>query len=422
MNVLVLGSGGREHTLAWKISQSPKLSNLFIAPGNGGTESVGTNIDLSPENLEDVKKFVLENHVDIVVVGPEKPLVEGIRDFFKKDPDLQHVYLIGPSGAGARLEGSKDFANQFMEKYQIPTADFKSFTEKELEEGYNYLEQLQPPYVLKSDGLAAGKGVVILDSLEEAKNSLKELLSGKFGDASKTVVIEEFLNGKELSVFIATDGENYKLLPAAKDYKRAGEGDTGLNTGGMGAVSPVSYADDDLMTKIREKIIEPTLKGLRKENIEYTGFLYFGLMKVGNEPYVIEYNVRLGDPETQAVLPRVECDFIDLFKAIEEKKLNEIEVSINPYPSATVILASEGYPGKYEKGKKISIYDKFSDVMVFHAGTKKEKGELFSNGGRVMGVTSMKNNFKSVFASIYEQINHIEFEGMYYRRDIGMNL
>lgn len=422
MNVLVLGSGGREHTLAWKISQSSKLSGLYIAPGNGGTGSVGTNVELSPENFDEVRKFVLENQIRIVVVGPEQPLVAGIYDYFKEDKDLQGVYLIGPSKAGARLEGSKEFANQFMKKYEISTADFRSFTEDSLQEGYNYLEKLQPPYVLKADGLAAGKGVLIIDSLGEAKESLKDLLSGKFGEASKTVVIEEFLNGKELSVFIATDGESYKLLPSAKDYKRVGEGDTGLNTGGMGAVSPVGYADAGFMEKVKKKIIEPTLDGLKEEGINYSGFLYFGLMKVGEEPYVIEYNVRLGDPETQAVLPRVECDFIDLFEGIGSKKLADVDVSISPKASATVILASQGYPGKYEKGKKINVLKEYNDVLIFHAGTQKRDGALFTNGGRVMGITSVKSDFKMVFSSIYEQINHIDFDGKYYRRDIGMNL
>ena len=422
MNVLIIGSGGREHALAWKISKSPLLTNLYIAPGNGGTNDVGENVEIAPGDFDKIKKFALEKMIDLVVVGPEQPLVEGIVDFFRSDDKLKNIPVIGPDKNGAQLEGSKEFANQFMKKYEIPTADFQTFTEKDLQKGYEFLDSLKPPYVLKSDGLAAGKGVIITEDIKEAKENLKELLEGKFGEASKKVVIEEFLEGKEFSVFILTDGENYKMLPFAKDYKRAGEGDTGLNTGGMGSLTPVPYIDNNLAGKVERKIIQPTLKGLKKEGIEYRGFLYFGLMKVGDEAYVIEYNVRLGDPETQPVLSLIKSDLLEHLQAVHTGKLKEKKLEIHSGVAATVILASQGYPGSYEKGKAIQIPGNIGDVTIFHAGTKISEGHLLTSGGRVMGVTARADNYNDVLEKIYKAIDSVEFEGKYYRKDIGFDI
>ena len=421
MNVLIIGSGGREHALAWKLSQSSSLKNLYITPGNGGTRSVGKNLDISPTDFEAIKSFSLQNNIELIVVGPEQPLVEGIVDFFREDPEVNHIRVIGPSKQGALLEGSKDFANQFMKTYNIPTADFQTFTLETLDEAFSYLERTKPPYVLKSDGLAGGKGVIITKNIDEAKQQLKDLLEGKFGEASKKVVIEQFLDGKELSVFVLTDGKNYKILPNAKDYKRIGENDTGLNTGGMGAVSPVPYGDDTLMKKIEEKIIQPTINGLAEENIDYKGFLYFGLTKVGEEPYVIEYNVRMGDPETQAVIPRIKSDLLSLLASIPEEQLDTETIEIDTSVAGCIVLASEGYPGKYEKGKTIQI-GPVEHAEVFHAGTKSENESLITSGGRVLSVVSKGNTYEEVFRAIYKNAEKINFEGMYYRKDIGLDL
>jgi len=421
MNVLIIGSGGREHALAWKISQSSSLENLYIAPGNGGTRLAGKNVDISPTDFEAIKSFSLQNNIELIVVGPEQPLVEGIVDFFREDPEVKHIPVIGPSEQGALLEGSKDFANQFMKKYNIPTADFQTFTLKTLNEAFRYLDEINPPYVLKSDGLAGGKGVIITEEVKEARQQLQDLLEGKFGEASKKVVIEQFLDGKELSVFVLTDGKNYKILPNAKDYKRIGENDTGLNTGGMGAVSPVPWGDDKLIKKIEENIIQPTINGLTKENIDYKGFLYFGLIKVGEEPFVIEYNVRMGDPETQAVIPRIKSDLLSLLASIPEKKLDKENIEIDPSVAGCVVLASEGYPGKYEKGKTIQI-EPVENAEVFHAGTAFDNESLVTSGGRVLSVVSKGNTYENVFRTIYKNAGKINFEGKYYRKDIGFDL
>ena len=421
MNVLIIGSGGREHALAWKISQSSILENLYIAPGNGGTRSVGENADISPTDFEAIKSFSLQNNIKLIVVGPEQPLVEGIVDFFREDPEAKHIPVIGPSRQGALLEGSKDFANQFMKTYNIPTADFQTFTLETLDEAFSYLDKTKPPYVLKSDGLAGGKGVIITEDINEAKQQLQDLLEGKFGEASKKVVIEQFLDGKELSVFVLTDGKNYKILPNAKDYKRIGENDTGLNTGGMGAVSPVPWGDDKLMKKIEKKIIQPTINGLSKENIDYKGFLYFGLTKVGEEPYVIEYNVRMGDPETQAVIPRINSDLLSLMTSIPEEKLDKEKIEIDASLAGCVVLASEGYPGKYEKGKTIQI-GPVENAEVFHAGTAIDNNFLVTSGGRVLSVVSKGSSYEEVFRTIYKNVEKINFEGKYYRKDIGFDL
>src|SRR6056297_2413582 len=413
MNVLIIGSGGREHALAWKLSQSHSLENLYIAPGNGGTRSVGKNTDISPTDFEAIKSFSLQNNIELIVVGPEQPLVEGIVDFFREDSEANHIPVIGPSKQGALLEGSKDFANQFMKTYNIPTADFQTFTLETSDEAFSYLNAINPPYVLKSDGLAGGKGVIITEDIKEAKQQLQDLLEGKFGEASKKVVIEQFLDGKELSVLVLTDGKNYKILPNAKDYKRIGENDTGLNTGGMGAVSPVPYGDNKLMKKIEEKIIQPTINGLAEENIDYKGFLYFGLIKVGEEPYVIEYNVRMGDPETQAVIPRIKSDLLSLLASIPEKRLDKENIEIDPSVAGCVVLASEGYPGKYEKAKKIQI-GPVENAEVFHAGTAFDNESLITSGGRVLSVVSKGSTYKEVFRAIYKNAGKINFEGKYY--------
>lgn len=423
MNILILGSGGREHAFAHQISQSNRCKNLFVAPGNAGTASIATNVALKVTDFEAVKKCVLENRIEMVIVGPEDPLVQGIADYFSETPQLKNVMLIGPSERGALLEGSKQRAKEFMMQHNIPTASYASFTPKSLDAGKRFLEKLQPPYVLKADGLAAGKGVLILNDLEEAKMELENMLAhNKFGEASSKVVIEEFLDGIELSVFVLTDGKNYKILPTAKDYKRIGEGDTGLNTGGMGAISPVPFADEVLMKKIEERIVKPTINGLVEENIDYKGFVFIGLIKVKNEPYVIEYNVRMGDPETEVVLPRIKNDLVDLFEATFHQKLDEIKMEIDERAAATIMLVSGGYPEGYEKGKEISGLETVKDSIVFHAGTKSENGKILTNGGRVLAVTSLDADFKKALKKSYQNIENLSFDRMQYRSDIGFDL
>lgn len=422
MNVLILGSGGREHALAWMISRSKKLDTLFIAPGNAGTASAGVNLDVKADDFESVKKVVLQENVKIVVVGPEAPLVAGISDFFREDPELEKVTVIGPSRAGAQLEGSKDFAKMFMRKYNIPTARFRTFIDYSIAEGQQFLEELKPPYVLKADGLAGGKGVLIMNDLEEAVNELENMLHGKFGEASKKVVIEEFLDGIEMSVFVLTDGEDYVMLPGAKDYKRIGEGDTGLNTGGMGAISPVPFADDDFMKKVEDRVVRPTIRGLKSERIPYIGFIFFGLMNVDGDPYVVEYNVRMGDPEAEVVLPRIQSDLLGLLEAAGEGRLGEQEVGLDPDTVATVMLASGGYPGKYEKGKEITGLEKVSGSMLFHAGTTFDGDRIVTNGGRVIAVSSYGSTMKEALERSYESADNIAFDGKYLRRDIGFDL
>jgi phosphoribosylamine---glycine ligase len=422
MNVLIIGSGGREHALGWKIRQSPLLNHLYFAPGNPGTAELGINLMVDPANQDDIRREILENDIDLMIVGPEAPLVEGIHDFCAANPDLQYLKVIGPKKAGAMLEGSKDFAKGFMKRHGIPTASYGSFTKETAEEGFKFLQSLQAPYVLKADGLAAGKGVLIIDTLEYAQDALWEMLVGKFGDASKTVVVEEFLSGIELSVFVLTDGKDYVLLPEAKDYKRIGEADTGLNTGGMGAISPVPFADEEFMEKVRKRIIEPTLQGLQDENIEYTGFIFFGLISCGGEPYVIEYNVRMGDPETEAVMPRIESDLLDLFDAAATGNLGGKSIQIHDKTAATIMLVSGGYPGEYEKGKTITGYDKVSNCTLFHAGTRLDFGKLKTNGGRVIAVTATGENMEQALGEAVKNAQLIDFEGRYFRSDIGFDL
>jgi len=423
MNILILGSGGREHTLAWKLNQSKKLDKLFIAPGNAGTALLGTNLTIDSNDFQSVKKAILEYAISMVIVGPEDPLVNGIHDFIVEDNELQQVSVIGPKKAGAQLEGSKDFSKQFMERHNIPTAKYKSFTNETLKEGYQFLEELQAPYVLKADGLAAGKGVLILNSLEEAKSELEEMLSNqKFGLASSKVVIEEFLDGIEMSCFVLTDGKNYISLPNAKDYKRIGEGDIGLNTGGMGAISPVPFADDTFLKKVEERIIKPTINGLQKDNIDYQGFIFIGLIKVNNEPLVIEYNVRLGDPETEVIIPRLKTDLLDIFIATTEQKLNMITIEFDNRFATTVMLVSGGYPEAYQKEKEITGIENVEGSIVFHAGTIEKEGKIVSNGGRVIAVTSYGNTIEEALQQSYNSIERITFEGMNFRKDIGFDL
>ncbi|MEM9077507.1 MAG: phosphoribosylamine--glycine ligase [Bacteroidota bacterium] len=423
MNILVLGSGGREHTIAHKISQSPLLNQLFVAPGNAGTAAIANNIAIGVNDFEGIKSLVLKENINLLVVGPEDPLVNGVHDFFLNDSEIQHVGVIGPEQAAATLEGSKEFAKKFMMDHGIPTAAYQSFAPENIEEGYRFLESLTPPYVLKADGLAAGKGVLILQDLDEAKNELKSMLKdAKFGSASSTVVIEEFLDGIELSCFVLTDGENYKILPAAKDYKRIGEGDTGLNTGGMGAISPVPFADDVFMKKIEERIVIPTVEGLKKDNLPYVGFIFIGLIKVGNDPKVIEYNVRMGDPETEVVIPRIKNDFVELLKATSEGKLNEVELEIDERSATTVMAVSGGYPEAYKKGKTITGIEKVEDSTVFHAGTKLDGEKIITNGGRVIAITSFGNNYKEALKKSYQNMEKLHFEGIYYRKDLGFDL
>jgi phosphoribosylamine---glycine ligase len=423
MNILILGSGGREHTFAWKISQSPLCKQLFVAPGNSGTSKTATNKDVNVTDFESIKALVLSENIAMVIVGPEDPLVLGIHDFFLRDKDLNHVTVIGPQANAAQLEGSKEFAKEFLIRHHIPTATYKSFTKENVEDGYLFLETLSPPYVLKADGLAAGKGVLILNNLDEAKTELKQMLvDAKFGDASTKVVIEEFLDGIELSCFVLTDGTDYKILPTAKDYKRIGEGDTGLNTGGMGAISPVPFVDKVLMTKIEERIVKPTISGLQKDNLPYKGFIFIGLIMVGNDPFVIEYNVRMGDPETEVVLPRLKNDLVEIFKAIGNKTLKDIEIEIDERSAATVMLVSGGYPEAHEKGKEITGVNAIFDALVFHAGAKIEKNKIVTSGGRVMAITSFGKDYKEALTKTYQNIEKLHFDNMYYRKDLGFDL
>lgn len=423
MTILILGSGGREHTFAWKIAQSTKCKTLFVAPGNSGTGQIATNVDLSVTDFDAIKSFVLKNKVNMVVVGPEDPLVQGIHDFFLKDKNLKSVSVIGPEKAAATLEGSKEFAKQFMMRHNIPTAAYQSFNADNISEGFTFLETLSPPYVLKADGLAAGKGVLILNDLNEAKAELKSMLvDSKFGSASSKVVIEEFLDGIELSCFVLTDGTHYKILPLAKDYKRIGEGDTGLNTGGMGAVSPVPFASEEFLRKIEDRIVKPTVLGLKKDNLPYKGFIFIGLIKVGNEPKVIEYNVRMGDPETEVVLPRIKNDFVEILQAISEEKLSEITLEIDERAATTIMLVSGGYPEAYEKGKEISGLEKVTDSIPFHAGAKIENGKILTSGGRVMAITSFGKTYQEAIKKSYQSIDKLHFDKINYRKDIGFDL
>lgn len=423
MNILLLGSGGREHAFAKKISESTLCHQLFIAPGNAGTEKLGINVPIKADDFLKIKSFCLENQIKMVIVGPEDPLVKGIYDFFKNDDQLNDIPVIGPSKIGATLEGSKEFAKKFMQKYNIPTADYQSFTKENINEGFAFLEKMKPPYVLKADGLAAGKGVLIINDLAEAKNELENMLvKAKFAEASSKVVIEEFLTGIELSCFVITDSKNYKILPTAKDYKRIGEGDTGLNTGGMGAISPVPFANTEFMQKIEERIVKPTIQGLINEQIEYKGFIFIGLIKVGDEPYVIEYNVRMGDPETEVVIPRIKSDLVEIFSAVASQNLDNINLEINPQSATTIVLVSGGYPEDYEKGKIISGIENIEDSLVFHAGTTLDNDKIVSNGGRVLAITSLAETFQEALKISYKNINKISFDKMYYRKDIGFDL
>ena len=423
MNVLIIGSGGREHALAWKIAQSPLLTKLFISPGNAGTAQHGANVSLDTGDFEQVKRFVTENDVQMLVVGPEAPLVEGIHDAFLEDKELSHVMVIGPVKAAAMLEGSKDFAKSFMKKYDIPTAAYSTFSAPQLDDGLAFLRTMKAPYVLKADGLAAGKGVLIVEDLAEAENELSAMLKdAKFGAASRKVVIEEFLSGIEISCFVLADGKSYKILPSAKDYKRIGEGDTGLNTGGMGSISPVPFADDGFMHKVEQQIIAPTISGLIAEGIEYKGFIFFGLINVGGEPYVIEYNARMGDPEAESVIPRIKTDLLRLFVATAKGTLDRELVETDPRTAASIMLVSGGYPGDYEKGKPISGQEKVEGSIVFHAGTTMADGNLLTSGGRVMAITSLGNNMDDALRQSYSNAAVIEYEGKYYRRDLGHDL
>lgn len=421
MNILVLGSGGREYTFCWKLAQSPQKPQLFIAPGNAGTIQFGTNLEVSPTDFPSLKKAVLHHKIDLVIVGPEDPLVQGVHDFFLNEPEIKHISVIGPRQEAAQLEGSKEYAKAFMARHNIPTAAYRSFTKEELAEGLAYLETIEPPYVLKADGLAAGKGVLILNDLKEAQKELTAMLAdAKFGAASQKVVIEAFLDGIELSCFVLTDGKSYKILPMAKDYKRIGEGDTGLNTGGMGAVSPVPFADQGFVEKIKTRIVEPTIQGLQTDGIPYVGFVFIGLIKVGDEPLVIEYNVRMGDPETQVVLPRVQNDWAEVMQATANQQLDNIELKTDPRAATTVVAVSGGYPEAYEKGKVISGIDP-SDLIV-HAGTKTHEGKVVTSGGRVLASTAFGNDHNEALQNSYKALKKIEFEGIYYRKDIGFDL
>ncbi len=423
MNILILGSGGREHTFAYKISESIRCNKLFVAPGNAGTSEIATNISIAVTDFKAIKESVIKHQITMVIVGPEDPLVKGIVDFFRSDSELKDVLLIGPSMAGALLEGSKERAKEFMINHQIPTAAYQSFTKKSVSEGKLFLETLSPPYVLKADGLAAGKGVLIINNILEAQQELENMLThAKFGAASSTVVIEEFLAGIELSVFVLTDGKNYKILPTAKDYKRIGEGDMGLNTGGMGAISPIPFVDEKFMKKIEDRIVIPTVKGLQVEKIDYKGFIFIGLIKVNNDPYVIEYNVRMGDPETEVVLPRIKTDLITLLEATANQNLDKIKLEIDAKTAATVMLVSGGYPEAYEKGKVISGLDTISDSIVFHAGTLNNEDRILTNGGRVLAITSMGTNYKEALEKSYNNIEKLHFDEMNFRTDIGFDL
>ena len=423
MNVLILGSGGREHALAWKIAQSNKLSQLYIAPGNAGTAQVGTNVSIAVNDFQGIKNFVLENSITMVVVGPEDPLVNGIHDYFLADEQLKSIPVIGPKKDGAELEGSKEFSKKFMQKHGVPTAAYQSFTTNNLEEGYTFLETLKPPYVLKADGLAAGKGVLILEDLQEAKTELKNMVAdAKFGEASSTVVIEEFLHGIELSVFVLTDGENYKILPSAKDYKRIGEGDTGLNTGGMGAISPVPFADDAFLSKVEEQIVKPTINGLKADGIDYKGFIFIGLMNDNGNPSVVEYNVRMGDPETEVVIPRIKSDLLDLLEGVAHQTLGEKTFEIDERTATTVMLVSGGYPEAYEKGKVMTGFNEIENSIAFHAGTKQEGDNIVTSGGRVLALTSFGSDIKDALSKSFSNAEKVNFDKKYYRTDIGFDL
>jgi phosphoribosylamine--glycine ligase len=422
MNVIILGSGGREHALAWKIAQSPLLENLYIAPGNSGTESLGINVPLDPSNFPILVDFIIDKDIDIVIVGPEDPLVKGVSDYLQMQPELKDIIVVGPSTAAAQLEGSKEFAKEFMEHCNIPTAKYRSFLAAEISAGKEFLREMKAPYVLKADGLAAGKGVVILDDLAAAQAELEEMLNGKFGSASEKVVIEEFLSGIELSVFVLTDGEGYHILPNAKDYKRIGEGDTGLNTGGMGAVSPVPFADEKFMQKVIDRIVDPTIQGLKEQGLPYYGFIFFGLINVDGDPYVIEYNVRMGDPESEVVIPRIESDLLEIMSKMGSPEFGKMKMQIDPRSAATVMLVSGGYPEAYEKQKEITGLDSVDDSIVFHAGANRLGDKVYSSGGRVLAITSMNKNWKAALENSYKNAGKIHFDKMYYRKDIGFDL
>ncbi|GGE11126.1 phosphoribosylamine--glycine ligase [Sphingobacterium cellulitidis] len=423
MNILIIGSGGRESAFAYKISQSPKLSKLYIAPGNAGTEKYGENVALKVTDFQGIADFALKNQIEMIVVGPEEPLVKGIHDFFLANDELNHIAIVGPQQEGAQLEGSKDFSKEFMIRHDIPTAAFKSFNKENLEEGLAYLDTQKLPIVLKADGLAQGKGVLILDSYDEAKAELKAMINdSKFGAASDVVVVEEFLKGIELSVFVLTDGNDYKVLPSAKDYKRIGEGDTGLNTGGMGSVSPVPFADQDFLDKVEARIIKPTVDGLKKDNIPYKGFIFIGLMNVGGDPYVIEYNVRMGDPETESVLVRIESDLVDLLEGVAKEDLANRSYTVTDKTAATVVIVSGGYPGNYETGKVISNMENVKESIVFHAGTKQDGANVLTAGGRVLAVTALEDDLFSALQQATADAGRIFFEGKYFRTDIGFDL
>lgn len=422
MNILILGSGGREHALTWKLAQSKKVDKIFIGPGNAGTSDYGTNLNINPLNFPEVKKAVIENNIELVIVGPEAPLVEGIHDYFLSDTDLKSIPVVGPDKSAARLEGSKDFAKAFLTRHGIPTAAYKSFDKSTSAEVPGFLRTLKPPYVIKADGLAAGKGVLIIDDINEAEQEVKDILSGKFGAAGQKVVIEEFLKGIELSVFVITDGISYKLLPEAKDYKRIGEGDTGLNTGGMGAVSPVPFARGPFMDKVLSRIVEPTMRGLSEDGIVFKGFIFFGLINVGGDPYVIEYNARLGDPESEVIIPRIKSDLFELIEGVAKGDLASRKIEIDERFVTTVMLVSGGYPGDYEKGKTISGLSKVTNSVVFHAGTKMSENKVVTAGGRVIAVSSWGSSMQEALVLSYENAEKIEFEGVYYRKDIGFDL